>query len=52
MKLVFLLIAILVNFFNHSIIKSEENIDSAKNSLKTLATLEEQDNEQLGRNGI
>ena len=28
------------------------HVDSAKNSLKTLVTLEEQDNEQLGRNGI
>ena len=34
MKLVFLVIAILINFFNHSLIKSEEKIDSAKNKIE------------------
>ena len=34
MKLVFLAIAILINFFNHSFIKSEENIDAAINKIE------------------
>ena len=34
MKLVFLVIAILINFFNHSLIKSEEKIDSATNKIE------------------
>jgi LysM repeat protein len=37
MKLVFLVIAILINFFNHSLIKSEENIDSGKNKVENIA---------------
>ena len=34
MKLLFLFIAILVNFFNYSLIKSEEKIDSAINTIE------------------
>ena len=36
MKLVFLLIAILINCFNHSLIKSEEKTDSAKNTMENI----------------
>ena len=36
MKLVFLVIAILINFFNHSLIKSEEKIDSGKNKIENI----------------
>ena len=36
MKLVFLVIAILINFFNHSLIKSEEKIFSAKNKIENI----------------
>ena len=35
MKLLFLVIAILINFFNHSLIKSEEKIDSATNKIES-----------------
>ena len=35
MKLFFLVIAILINFFNHSLIKSQENIDSANKKIDT-----------------
>ena len=34
MKLVFLVIAILINFFDHSLIKSEEEIDSGNNKIE------------------
>ena len=37
MKLVLLLIAILINCFNHSLIKSEEKTDSAKNTMGNIA---------------
>ena len=37
MKLVFLVIAILINFFNHSLIKSEEIIDSETNTIESTA---------------
>ena len=37
MKLVFLAIAILVNFFNHSLIKSAEEIEAAKNKIENIA---------------
>ena len=37
MKLVFLVIAILINFFNHSLIKSEEIIDSKTNTIESTA---------------
>ena len=40
MKFVFLIIAILFNFYNHSFIKSEENIDSAKNKIENIAKKE------------
>jgi len=40
MKFVFLIIAILFNFFNHSLIKSEENIDSAKNKIENIVKKE------------
>ena len=40
MKLVFLVIAILINFFNHSLIKSEEKIDSVKNKIENIAKKE------------
>ncbi len=38
MKFLFLVIAIFINFFNHSLIKSEEKIDSAKNKIENIAT--------------
>ena len=37
MKLVFLAIAILINFFNHSLIKSEENTEAARNKIENIA---------------
>ena len=37
MKLSFLVIAILINFFNHSLIKSEENTDSKNNTIENIA---------------
>ncbi len=37
MKFVFLVIAIFINFFNHSLIKSEEKIFSAKNRIENIA---------------
>ena len=37
MKLVFLVLAILINFFNYSSIKSEEKIDSANNKIENIA---------------
>ena len=40
MKLVFLVIAIFINFFNHSLIKSEEKIDSVKNKIENIANKE------------
>ena len=40
MKLLFLVIAILINFFNHSLIKSEIKIDSAKNKIENIAKKE------------
>jgi len=40
MKFVFLLIAIFINFFNHSLIKSEEKIFSAKNKIDNIAKKE------------
>ena len=40
MKFAFLVIAIFINFFNQSLIKSEENIFSAKNELKNIAKKE------------
>ena len=40
MKLVFLAIAILVNFFNHTLIKSEEKIESASNEIENISKKE------------
>ena len=40
MKLLFLVITILINFSNHSLIKSEEKIDSATNKIKNTAKKE------------
>ena len=37
MKLTFFVIAILINFFNHSLIKSEEKIDLKKNMIENIA---------------
>ena len=37
MKFAFLVIAIFINFFNHSFIKSEEKIFSAKNKIENIA---------------
>ena len=40
MKFTFLIIAIFVNFFNHSLIKSEEKIYSEKNKIENIARKE------------
>ena len=40
MKFAFLIIAIFINFFNHSFIKSEEKIFSAKNKIENIARKE------------
>ena len=40
MKFAFLVIAIFINFFNHSLIKSEEKIFSAKNKVENIAKKE------------
>ena len=40
MKFAFLVIAILINFFNQSLIKSEEKIFSAKNKIENIARKE------------
>ena len=40
MKFAFLLIAIFINLFNHSLIKSEEKIFSAKNKIENFAKKE------------
>ena len=40
MKLVFLVIAILINFFNHSLIKSEEKIDLGNNKIENISKKE------------
>ena len=40
MKLVFLVIAILINFFDHSFIKSEEKINSINNAVENIAKKE------------
>ena len=39
MKFAFLVIAIFINFFNHSLIKSEEKIFSAKNKIENIKKL-------------
>ena len=40
MRFVFLIIAILFNFFNHTFIKSQENIESSKNTIENIAKKE------------
>jgi LysM repeat protein len=40
MKLVFLVIAILINFFNHSLIKSEEKINLGNNKIENISQKE------------
>ena len=40
MKFAFLVIAIFINFFNQSLIKSEEKIFSAKNEIENIARKE------------
>ena len=40
MKFLFLVIAILINFLNHSLIKSEERIDSVNNTIENIAKKE------------
>ena len=40
MKLVFLVITILINFFNYSLTKSEEKIDSTNNAIENIAKKE------------
>ena len=40
MKFALILISIFINFFNHSLIKSEEKIDSAKNKIENIARKE------------
>jgi len=40
MKFAFLVIAIFINFFNHSLIKSEEKILSSKNKIENIAKKE------------
>ena len=40
MKFAFIVIAIFINFFNHSLIKSEEKIFSAKNKIENIARKE------------
>ena len=37
MKFAFLVIAIFINFFNHSLIKSEEKTLSAKNKIENIS---------------
>jgi len=40
MKLLFLVVAILINFFNHSLIKAEEKINSGNNKIENIAEKE------------
>ena len=40
MKLVFLVIAILINFYNHPFLKSEEKIDSKNNKIENIVKKE------------
>ena len=37
MKFLFLVIAILINFYNHPFLKSEEKIDSKNNKIENIA---------------
>ena len=46
MKFAFLVFAIFINFFNHSLIKSEEKIFSAKNKIENIARKESRTEEK------
>ena len=48
MKFAFLVIAIFINFFNHSLIKSEEKIFSSKNTIENIARKESITEEKTG----
>ncbi len=52
MKLVLLVIAILINFFNHSLIKSEGKINSAKNKIENIAKKESMNEEKTYKRNI
>ena len=47
MKFALLVIAIFINFFNHSLIKSEENIDLAKNKIENIVKKESMNEEKI-----
>jgi len=47
MKFAFLVIAIFINFFNQSLIKSEEKIFSAKNRLENIDKIVKIENENM-----
>ena len=49
MKFVFLVIAILINFFNHSLIKSEEKIYSGKNKIENIVKKESIDEDKTNK---
>jgi len=40
MKFAFLVISIFINFFNHSLINSQEKLDSAKNKIENISRKE------------
>ena len=48
MRLVFLVLTILINFFNHSFIKSEEKIDSANTKIENIAKKESINEDKTG----
>jgi len=52
MKFAFLVIAIFINFFNHSLIKAEEKIFSAKNKIENIARKESITEEKTQLNKI
>ena len=52
MKFAFLVFAIFINFFNHSLIKSEEKIFSAKNKIENIARKESITEEKTKLNKI
>ena len=54
MKFAFLVIAIFINFFNHSIINSAEKVDSAKNKIENIARKESitQEKTEIKKNHI
>ena len=51
MKLVILVIAILINFFNHALLKSDEKIDSTNNKIENTAKKESitEDKTEIGK---